>query len=148
MKKVLVVLAILLFTVNVAAEDAEFDLSTSILTIPTVNIGSSSIYDVKLQMNGAGEFIMTGYSPTPSTSTGGSVLPTCTSTLITLEKYNQIQDGMTLDQANSIMGCEGTLYGVDNGNTMYEWQGDDSFTPLVHLGFDANGSLFYQLYMP
>lgn len=68
MKKILTLFTILLFAVTVSAEDAEFDPATNVLNIPTVRVGGSSIYDVKLQLNSAGGFALIDYSPTPPNS--------------------------------------------------------------------------------
>ena len=64
MKKVLILFTIIVFAVTVSAEDAEFDLTTNVLNIPTIKVGGSSIYDVKLQMNSAGQFALIDYSAT------------------------------------------------------------------------------------
>lgn len=65
---------------------------------------------------------------TPSTSSTES------STKINLEKFNQIQSGMTYEQVVEIIGEEGTVMSnVDIGNeeyqtTMYYWYGEDGIS--------------------
>ncbi|SHE23087.1 hypothetical protein BPUTEOMOX_1881 [methanotrophic endosymbiont of Bathymodiolus puteoserpentis (Logatchev)] len=132
----LVSLFLSLSFVETSVAESEFHTDSGILTIPTVKVGNSYVYDAQLRLNNAGSFDIIGYSQNPSNSR--SVDDVCTDKHITLEKYQQIKNGMTLDQVNSIIGCKEKLHGVSSGITIYKWNA--SAFPLVQVAFDSNGA--------
>ena len=104
MNKIKVALLAIVFSSNVFAVEPEYNPDSKILSIPTVKFLNINLYDAKLKLNDAGTFDILGYSETPS-SDGVK----CTADKITTEKFNQITNGMALDQVNSIIGCSGDL---------------------------------------
>jgi len=132
----LVSLFLSLSFVETSVAESEFHTGSGILTIPTVKVGNSYVYDAQLRLNNAGSFDLIGYSQ--DSSNGGSVDDVCTDKHITLEKYQQIKNGMTLDQVNSIIGCKEKLHGASSGITIYKW--NTSAFPLIQVAFDSNGA--------
>ena len=102
MKKTRISLLFLCMPLIVFAAEPEYNPDSKILSIPTVKFLNTHLYDAKLKLNNAGTFDILGYSETPS-SDGVK----CTADKITAEKFNQITNGMTLEQVNSIIGCTG-----------------------------------------
>jgi hypothetical protein len=105
MHKTIIGLLSIVFTMNVLAVEPEYNPDSKVLSIPTVKFRNIHLYDATLKLNDAGTFDILRYSETPS-SNGGIK---CTEDKITLEKFNQITNGMTLEQVNSIIGCSGDL---------------------------------------
>ncbi len=67
MKKVMLIIIAAIFSTNAwALDEADFDVSTGILTIPSITAGAARIYDVQMQLNSEGLFVILGYSTTPS----------------------------------------------------------------------------------
>ncbi len=124
-------------SVNVFASDPEYIPSSKVLTIPIVKIGNSFVYDATLKLNGAGSFDIVGYSNT-ATSSGGDANAKCTDDKITLEKFEQIKVGMTLEQANDIIGCKGELSQVQILGDFYEWKATRGGRPVIKLIFKNN----------
>ncbi len=148
MKKLFLIISMLMFAVTVYGEDSEFDLSQNMLTIPIVKIGNNYIYDVKLQLNNAGNFTLISYSDTQPTQ---PILDTCLTSLITLEKAEQLQKGMSIDQANNIIGCKGeSMIGYSYGgkiSAFLVWQGV-STTPYIKAVIESEGILGSAIYYP
>jgi hypothetical protein len=147
-------------SINTYAVEAEYTPSSKILTIPTVKIGDGFVYDAELKLNDAGSFDIIGYSETPSS--GGDVDAKCTKDKITPEKYNQLESGMTLEQVNTIIGCQGKLDTnpdllckvnqscqeritalTNTSSVFYNWE-ENEF-PLISLAF-KNNLVFYKDY--
>lgn len=68
-------------------------------------------------------------SNTTTSSPTGKSSPTSSSGGLTLEKYNQIKDGMSLKEVNDLLGKEGVESSSSKvGSTKistYKWQGND-----------------------
>ncbi len=124
-------------SVNALAVESEFNPDSKILSIPSVKIGDGFVYDAKLKLNNAGSFDIIGYSET--SSSGGDVDKKCTEDKITLEKFEKITDGMTLEQVNSIIGCKGELMIIDESSANYVWTG--SVGSVIDIFF-RNNTLF------
>jgi hypothetical protein len=81
-------------------------------------------------------------TPSTSSSPSGTSTPASTDakkTGLTMDKYNQIKNGMTYDEVKNIMGSEGTQtmssgegkYKVES----YKWEGDDyKYIQIVFMG--------------
>ncbi len=139
MKNLRITLAFLLLaniSINAYAVESEYIPSSKILTIPTVKIGDGFVYDAKLKLNGAGSFDIVGYSETPPTS--GNVDTKCTEDKITLEKYKQITDEMTLEQVNSVIGCAGKLNTVEGTSDEYYYKWEADSLPRIDVTFKNN----------
>lgn len=78
-------------------------------------------------------------SSTPASSGDGSTSDSPKSTALTMEKYNQIKNGMTYKQVVEIIGSEGTET-MSSGEgkykvTSYKWEGDNfQFITTVFMG--------------
>ncbi|MDM8545602.1 YbhB/YbcL family Raf kinase inhibitor-like protein [Candidatus Venteria ishoeyi] len=65
MKKMTFILSLMLYSLSAwAVDEAEYDVTTSILTIPSVKIAESRVYDAQLQLNADGLFSLLSYSDT------------------------------------------------------------------------------------
>lgn len=104
------------------------------MTIESVRIGDTKIYNAQLEVTDAGAFALIGYSETPPSS--GEVIAQCSSGLITLEKFEQLSAGITREQANSITGCEGVLMIISGDLKLYEWSGEN-IRPQIRLAIEG-----------
>jgi len=81
----------------------------------------------------------TTVSGTPSSSGSGNTTDSSKSSALTMEKYNQIKNGMTYKQVVEIVGSEGTET-MSSGEgkykvTSYKWEGEDfQFITTVFMG--------------
>ncbi len=148
MKKSITLVSLLLasVSVNVFASEPEYTPDSKVLTIPIIKIGDSFVYDATLKLNEAGSFDIIGYSDTATS--GGGLDAKCTDGKITLEKFKQIEVGMTLEQVNNIIGCKGELTIVHAIGDFYEWQTDTIGSPRISLvlkndSVSASGKTFY-----
>jgi hypothetical protein len=105
MKKTITALLLLGLSMNIFAAEPEYNPDSKVLSIPTVKFLNTHLYNAKLKLNDVGTFDILGYSETPSSDGGVK----CTADKITLKKFNQITNGMTLEQVNSIIECSGDL---------------------------------------
>lgn len=104
-KETSVSLLFLCMPLSLFAAEPEYNPNSKVLSIPTVKFLNTHLYNAKLKLNDVGTFDILGYSETPSSDGGVK----CTTDKITTEKFNQITNGMTLEQVNSIIGCSGDL---------------------------------------
>ena len=128
---------------NALAAEPEFNPDSKILSIPSVKIGDGYVYNAKLKLNNVGGFDIEGYSKTPSS--GGEIEAKCTEDKIVLEKFEQITNGMTFEQVNSIIGCKGELLARDESVANYVWMG--SVIPRIEIFF-RNNSIFNKDFLP
>ncbi len=121
---------------NTLAVEPEYNADSKLLTIPKVKFGNSFLYDAVLELNGVGGFDIVGYSETPTNSNVDTDAK-CTEDKITLEKYKQITDEMSLEQVNNIIGCKGelTIVSEDVGE-FYKWA--ESGLPSIEITFQNN----------
>ncbi|MDK2126905.1 hypothetical protein [Parachitinimonas caeni] len=98
-------LAFLLLSLTglVGAQSASFDAATGTLVIPEVSVGTQMYNNAKLRLEADGRFTLVSVE---QGQTGGSVADTCTASHINLERFNQLQNGISLDQALQIIGCK------------------------------------------
>ena len=61
-----ILLLLMFISHSVFADDSEYNISTRILSIPSIIIGETLIYDAKLQLNSEGLFSIVSYSATNS----------------------------------------------------------------------------------
>ena len=149
MTKLKIVLASLLMgaSFTTLADESEYNVDTRVLTIPTVKIGNSFVYDARLHLNDAGSFDLIGFSENPLVSVG-VVDAVCTPNHVTLDKLDLLKNGLTVEQVNNIMGCEGTLQSAGSGLTSIWWQGGGrSIKPVMAVSFQ-NGALIRSQYIP
>lgn len=133
MNKAMIVLLWIGFSMNVLAAEPEYNPESKILSIPTVKFLDIHLYDATLKLNDAGTFDILGYSETPSSGEGVK----CTEDKITLEKFNQITSGMTLEQVNSIIGCAGALKASNElVGDFYLWA--ENAEPRVEITFKSD----------
>ncbi len=132
-KTALVFLLLANISFNVLAEDAEYNADSKILTIPTVKVPNGYIYDVKLKLN-----ILEGltYSKRPSSD---SLKTECSKENLTVKIFNQIFNGMTLDQVSHIVGCKAKLNLVSSGRSLYKWVGvKNPVVPKISIQVENN----------
>lgn len=150
MKQAKIVLAAMLLTglsSHTLADEAEYDIASEILTIPSVKIGEDHVYDATLKLNDEGSFDVVGFSDKP-TASGGSVDAECTPEHITLDTFNQLTTGMSVEQVNSLIGCKGELNSAGSSLSDYWWVGGGTLLkPLISVKFSDKGS-FSQTYLP
>ncbi|MCF6204464.1 MAG: hypothetical protein L3J59_12495 [Methylococcaceae bacterium] len=148
MKSTILTLSLLLSltSLNVLAE-SEYLSDSRLLIIPKIKKGNGFIYNATLKLNDAGSFDIVGYSETTPSGSEGS---TCTADKITHEKFNQISNGMTLEQVNSIVGCNGELEwvtpGMSGDRSAYAWYGENRPPEItIHI---ENNIVVLQYYTP
>lgn len=79
----LIKLLLLLLISNIAwAEEAEYQIATQILSIPTVKLGDSRLYNARLKLNSAGLFAIVSYDET----SGKQLTATPNDDLLTLDQ--------------------------------------------------------------
>lgn len=127
------------------AGEAEYIPSTRILTIPTVKIGNNPIYNARLKLNDAGSFDILSYSEQPPAQ-DETINTECTGKNLTLDTFNLIATGMTLGQANTIIGCKEKLFTISAGFSIFNWQDRNAF-PMIQLSF-RNNVVFSKSYTP
>jgi hypothetical protein len=143
LKILLVPLLLVLSSAKAAPTESEFYSDSGILTIPSVKVGDIYVYDAQLRLNNAGSFDLVGYSLSPSN--GVFVDDECRDKHITLEKYQQIKSGMTLEQVNSIVGCKGQLFTATPLFTIYNWS--EGGYPEIQVVINSDG-VFNPRYTP
>ena len=143
LKILLVPLLLVLTSAKAAPTGSEFYSDSGILTIPSVKVGDIYVYDAQLRLNNTGSFDLVGYSLSPSN--GVFVDDECRDKHITLEKYQQIKSGMTLDQVNSIVGCKGQLFTATPLFTIYNWS--EGGYPEIQVVINSDG-VFNPRYTP
>jgi hypothetical protein len=85
-------------------------------------------------------------SGTPASSGDGSTSDGSKNTALTMEKYNQIKNGMSYKQVVEIIGSEGTET-MSSGEgkykvTSYKWEGDNyQFINAVFMGDKLNSKV-------
>jgi len=131
-------------SINALAE-SEYHLDSRTLTIPSVKIGNSHVYDAKLKLNDAGGFDIISYSDQPVV-VGGTVDVKCTPDHVTLEKMNQIENGMTFDQVNNVLGCTGELRSASGSSSSYKWEGEN-YRPSIIIHF-VSDVVFRKTFFP
>jgi hypothetical protein len=115
-----------------------FDLATKVLAIDSVRVtGGLRHENVTLSVENftllavGGSDISTPPSVTPdpvsppppvNSGVNNGISTTCTSSNFTIEKYNSIQIGMSLEQVTQIIGCNNTSVARSDGFAMYRWQ--------------------------
>ena len=132
-KIALVLLLLINIPFAVLAEDAEYNAESKILTIPTVKVAGGYIYNVQIKLDDLDGLI---YSKSPAT---GSIYSECPKEKITLDKFKQIANGMTLDQVTNIIGCKAKLNLVSSGRSLYKWVGVKSpVVPKISIQVENN----------
>lgn len=112
-----------LATLGLAHATDTFDATTNQLTIPAVQIGDTIYTNVVIRLNNFDVLAVGGSTP------ANQVSDTCTPSNITLDRYNAIQTGMTLDQVNQALGCKPFGPPTRMGNqAIYIWR---SITPVL-----------------
>lgn len=134
-------------SVHILADEPEYDVDSKILSIPTVIIGEERVYDATLKLNDAGSFDIIGFSDEPSLSSA-VIDAECTPEHITLDKFNLLTTRMSVEQVNSLIGCEGELQIANTNFSEFWWVGNDRLLkPLISVKF-GNNSSFSQTYLP
>ncbi len=131
MKKSRFYFAFLLLTgisISALAMEPEFDPDSNELIVPGVRVKGALVYDVKLKLN---DYEILSLSESR----------TCPAQNAT--NFSQITNGMTLEQVNSIIGCEGVLLETDFNDgllkTKYLWKFDNvSDAASIVLAFEQN----------
>lgn len=136
LKKVILSLKILLIgslLPNFALAVDNYDPVTKILTIDAVTLGGTKYLNVTIRLD---QFQVLGV---------GSAVPIdgiadiCSPEMFTVDKYNTIQPGMSLDQVNQVIGCKfdpGSIVRV-NPLVNYSWRNIDSGR-FISVHFDAS----------
>lgn len=120
---------------SVHAQTASYDTNTRILTVPSIQVGSTVYPNLSFRVD-SGAVLSVG----PGMA-ADAVAQTCTDANLTLDSYNAVAVGMTVAQVNAVFGCPFTprLISRSQTETSYGWQ---SFTGLrnVSIFFDATGT--------
>ncbi len=118
-------------SINAQAEGPEYDTKSKELIIPGLKVDGNLVYDVKLKLNDVDRLSV-------SLSISGCPAQNATN-------FSQITNGMTLEQVNSIIGCEGVLLETDFDDgllkTKYLWKFDntsDANATSIVLAFERN----------
>lgn len=116
-----------------AAADS-YDPSTNRLTIDSIQVGGTVYTGVVVTV---GSVISVGGSK----QVASSVSATCTAANITTASFNAIQEGMSVEQVNQVMGCQYTPALTLKGPTfvVYSWA-IPSTTTYITVWFDSSGS--------
>ena len=138
LKKVILSLKILLIgslLPNFALAVDNYDPATKILTIDAVTLGNTKYLNVTVRLD---QFQVLGV---------GSAIPidgvadSCTPEMFTIDKFNTIQPGMTLDQVNQVIGCRfdpGEIIRADPV-VSYTWLSNaNSGVRFIRVFFDAS----------
>ncbi len=144
----LVALFISIHSIHSLAAEPEYDIKSRILSIPSIKIDEGHVYDATLKLNDSGSFDIVGFSDEPKPQEG-DIDDECTPDHITLDKFNQLTAGMTIEQVNSLIGCEGELHLAGASFTEFWWQGGSGglIKPLISVKFGDSKS-FTQTYLP
>ncbi len=155
MKKVTFMLCTVALSASaLAADEAEYDVTTNILTIPSIKAGTARVYDARLQLNSEGLFVILGYSETP-TSSGSSTFTLTSSAIENGEllseykcepKVNNAEDSIPLAWSNVPVGT-GSLavtmhhYPASDGagdpnSYLLLWDIDPTVTEIAHGAAD------------
>jgi hypothetical protein len=119
-------------SINAQAVDSQYNNKSKELIIPSVKVdGSTVYYDVKVKLK---EFEVLDKSLSSSLCPAQNV-----------NNFARIGNGMTLEQVNSIIGCEGVLLETDFDDgllkTKYLWKFDntsDANATSIVLAFERN----------
>ena len=97
--KHLFLLLLLLFSAATAKADT-FDPATNTLTLDSVIVGDQKYFNVVVRID---QFTVLGVG---SSVPIGGVNETCGAENFTIDKFNAIQVGMSIDQVNQVIGCK------------------------------------------
>lgn len=134
MKKSIFYFTFLLLTgisINSQAMETVYNNDSKELSISGLKIdGDDVLYDVKVKLEGYE--LLSPLQPTPAACPAQSA-----------SNFMQITNGMTLDQVNSIIGCEGALLETDFDDgllkTKYVWKFDNTTNAAsIVLAFEQN----------
>lgn len=134
------IFGVLFLVLEANAEEPEFSLDNKILTIPSVKVGDSYVYDAQLQLDETGRFAILGYSSQPSISL------TCGSEHVNTEKSDLVTAGLSIDQVNKLIGCKGSLVLFSNEIGVYEYRGE-TLHPQIRVELE-NGQTVQSTYIP
>jgi hypothetical protein len=138
LRKVILSLKILLIgglLPNFALAVDNYDPVTKILTIDAVTLGNTKYLNVTIRLD---QFQVLGV---------GSAIPidgvadSCTPEMFTIDKFNTIQPGMTLDQVNQVIGCKFDPGSIVRAGAVvnYTWASNGSSgVRLISVYFDAS----------
>lgn len=134
LKVTLVSLLLVSFSINIYAIEPEYKADSKTLTIPKIKIGDGFVYDAKLKLNDAGSFDIVGYSENslPENLASENSMPRedavekCTDKHLSIEKSNQIIEGMTLKQVYGILSCKEESFISGSGTSIYFWENDEA----------------------
>lgn len=117
---------------NAQAQTASYDSTTHVLTVPSIQVGNTVYSNLSYRVD-SGTILSIG----PGVATSAGV--TCTDANITLDSYNAVAVGMTVDQIDSVFGCAfaprfTTRTQID---TTYVWQSPSRSVSII---FDATGT--------
>ncbi|RKZ84922.1 MAG: hypothetical protein DRR19_17070 [Candidatus Parabeggiatoa sp. nov. 1] len=155
MKKVILMLCTAALSASaLAVDEAEYDVTTKILTIPSIKIGAARIYDGQLQLNNEGLFVIVGYSETP-TSSDSSTFTLTSSAIENCEllseykceqKVNNAEDSIPLAWSNvptETGSLAVTMHHYPNSNDtsspnsyLLLWNIDPAVTEIAHGAAD------------
>lgn len=133
---ILIMYAMMFSLPLMALDEADYDINSKVLTIPSVKIGDIYVYNAKLQLNSIGNFVILGFSETPPQAE--NIASKCTKDLITIETFQMITKGMTLDEVNKIIGCRGELESATNIFLDYRWTENIVTTSSISISFVDN----------
>ncbi len=123
-------------SISTQAREAEYNTDSKELTIRGVKVDGNLVFDVKVKLNDF-EFLE---DPVPSIE---EPVPSTRCPAQTVTNFTRIENGMTLDQVNSIIGCNGVLLETDFDDgllkTKYLWEFDNAKdASSVVLAFEHN----------
>ena len=119
-------------SINAQAVDSQYNNKSQELIIPSVKVDESTVYyDVKVKLE---EFKVLELSLTSSLCPAQNV-----------NNFGRIENGMSLEQVNGIIGCDGALLETDFDDgllkTKYLWKFDntsDADATSIVLAFERN----------
>ncbi|MCK5830067.1 MAG: hypothetical protein KAH20_07155 [Methylococcales bacterium] len=125
-------------SINAHAVESEYTPNTRVLTIPSIKIGNSFVYNAKLQLNNTGSFDIVEYSNNPANVE--DKVGECTQNHITEDKFRKITAGMTIGEVNKLIGCEGGLTGASGPISVYRWGPEVS--PFIQLNLLSDNTVY------
>ena len=143
MKKLIVVLLLLVGSVSAVGQTATFNPALGWLDIPVVELpDGTKYYDVLMLLRPDGSYtLLDAYTEPPTTVPSGSVSNVCTSSMITAQKASLLTDGITVDEANQIIGCRGVIQGTlaSGGHILdsYVWKGSGTYPQINSIFVDG-----------
>lgn len=127
------------FSSVTAAAGNTFDPATNTLTMDSVTVTGDRVYsNVVIRID---QFTVLGVGSSTPIDGGGGISETCGAGNFTIDKYNAIQVGMSLNQVNQTIGCKFSpefTNRVEGIAVVHKWVHSTNGTPFLMVFFDES----------